>query len=208
MNTQIFIFSGLISLASTLALIAIIFTRSPSTRKEVKRGKLFGIIIFVYVLINVFYFFRLIPPVPLALDQGIVAHDIRMENGNYIVTYETDEWYVFWRDHRLAFNFGPNDRVYIYSSIFAPTDLKKSMIHRWQWYNESTSEWEIVEDIGYDITGGRNDGFRGYTYKSNVKPGIWKVAIITDEELLLGVIDFEIVSSSIESPKRLTVKKF
>ncbi len=82
------------------------------------------------------------------------------------------------------------------------------MIHRWQWYNESTSEWEIVEDIGYDITGGRNDGFRGYTYKSNVKPGIWKVAIITDEELLLGVIDFEIVSSSIESPKRLTVKKF
>jgi YHS domain-containing protein len=34
--------------------------------------------------------------VPLAMDTELVAHDVRKENAEYIVTYEgKDEWYVF-----------------------------------------------------------------------------------------------------------------
>jgi len=124
------------------------------------------------------------------------------------VTYETDEWYVFWRDHRLKFIFNPNDKVFVFSSIFAPTDLKKSIFHRWNWYNTATESWEVIEDIGYDITGGRSGGYRGYTYKSNVKEGEWKVEVLTEEELVLGVIDFEIMTNESLNPKRLVDKKF
>tara|TARA_R110000868_G_scaffold189802_1_gene433390 strand:+ start:1841 stop:2956 length:1116 start_codon:yes stop_codon:yes gene_type:complete len=208
MNTEIFIFSGLISLACTLILIIIIYSISPSTRLEIRLGKLIGIILSIYIVINTFYFFKLIPPVPLALEDGIVAHNIKLANNNYIVSYETEEWYIFWRKHKLKFIHQPNENVYVFSSVFAPTSLEKSIIHRWEWYNELTQEWEIVEDIGYDITGGRDGGFRGYTYKSNLKSGVWKVEVLTEEELVLGVIDFEIVTSSSMIPKKIVSKKF
>ena len=65
-----------------------------------------------------------------------------------------------------------------------------------------------MEDIGYNITGGRDHGFRGYTYKSNVKEGLWKVEVITEEELVLGVIDFEIITDRSLQPKRLVEKRF
>ncbi|TRX57611.1 DUF2914 domain-containing protein [Fulvivirga sp. M361] len=208
MNTGVFIFSGLTSLVFTLILIAIIYRLSPGARAEIRIVKLTGIIFSIYALINVFYFLKLIPPVPLALDKGIVAHTIKLENDHYVVSYERDHWYVFWRKHRLKFIHTPNEKVYIFSSIFAPTDIKKMIFHRWKWYNDDTDNWETIEDIGYEITGGRDNGYRGYTYKNNVKEGIWKVEVLTKEELVLGVIDFEIIISSSLSPKGLVSEKF
>lgn len=208
MNTEIFLVSGIVSLICTLLVISIIYGISPSTRVEIHIGKLFGIIIFIYALINIFYLFKLIPPVPLAMQEGVVAHNIEMENNRYYVTYERDDWYVFWRDHRLKYIHEPDTDVYVFSSIFAPTDLKKSIFHRWTWYNRSLEEWEIVEDIGYEITGGRDGGFRGYTYKNNVKEGEWKIEVITEEELVLGVVNFEIVIDSTLQPQRVVKRRF
>ncbi|MEB8327987.1 DUF2914 domain-containing protein [Flavobacteriaceae bacterium KMM 6897] len=208
MNTRIFIISGFVSLACTLLLIIIIYSASASTRSEISLIKIIGIILAIYTLINTFYYFKLIPPVPLAMDTGLVAHTIKLKNNKYVVSYETDDWYVFWRNHRLQFIHDPKDNVYVFSSIFAPTDLEKSILHRWKWYNVTTKEWEIVEDIGYEITGGRDGGYRGYTFKNNVKPGLWKVEVITEEELVLGVIDFEIIINPSLQPKRVVQRKF
>lgn len=196
MNSRIFIYSGLASLASTFALIIIVYLRSASTRSELGLGKLLVIIVAIYITINLFYYFKLIPPVPLALNAGIVAHRVEKKDNTYIVGYEAGEWYFFWRKHKTKFHYRPDEDVFIFSSIFAPTDLKQSVLHRWYKYDKEIDEWLVVEDIGFEITGGRNDGFRGYTYKNNVTEGQWKVEVITDEELVLGVIDFEIVTTT------------
>lgn len=137
-----------------------------------------------------------------------MAHDVRIENNKYVVTYEKEENYIFWRDHKLKFSYSPDEDVYVFSSIFAPAELKKSISHRWKWYNETMDEWEMVEDIGYEITGGRDGGFRGYTYKNNVKPGQWEVDVITEEGLVLGVIDFEIVSDTASTTKKVVDRRF
>jgi hypothetical protein len=208
LNTDIFILSGLISLACTLTLIIIIYRSSPSTRKEIHKGKLILLVTIIYSSISLFYFFKLIPPVPLALSSGIVAHNVEVENNKYLVTFETEEWYVFWRKHRLKYIHKPNEKVYIFSSIFAPTALEKTIFHRWKWYNNKTAKWELVEDIGYDITGGRDGGYRGYTYKQNLKKGVWKVQVLTEEELVLGVIDFEIVVDSTLQAKGLVQRRY
>lgn len=208
MNINVFILSGVISLCSSLLLIISIYTVSPSTRLEIHLGKMTVLVLIIYGVISTFYYFRLIPPVPLALESGIVAHDIRLEDNKYIVTYEADESIVFWRKHRLEFIHNLNDNVYVFSSIFAPTYLQKSIFHRWKWYNKTSETWEIVEDIGYNITGGREGGYRGYTYKSNVKPGLWKVEVITDEEMILGVVNFEIIISESKKPQQLVERIF
>ncbi len=208
MNTSIFLLSGIVSLANTFLLIVYIYSVSPSARAEIKKSKLLGIVLGIYLMINLGYYFNLIPPVPLALETGMPAHSINKENGNYIVSYETDEWYIFWRDHRLKYICKPGETVYIFSSIFAPTDFKKNISHRWKWFNTQTSEWEIVDNISYDITGGRDGGYRGYTYKNNTKEGLWRVDVITEEQLVLGIIDFEIETDSLKQPKNLVTKVF
>jgi hypothetical protein len=208
MSTEIFIFSGLASLILTLILVVFIYLISPSTRSEIRIGKLLAIILCIYGSINLFYFLRLIPPVPLALENGIAAHNVRSANNEYIVTYERDDSRLFWRQHRKHFIYKPEDKVYIFSSIFAPTDLKESIIHRWKWFNAVNDEWEVVDNIGYDIAGGRDGGYRGYSFKNNVKAGKWEVEVITDDELVLGVIDFEIVINSSVQPINLVNRKF
>lgn len=192
MNTLTFILSGLISLTCTLLLIAFIYWKSPTTRAEISGKKTSAIIVGIYILINTFYYFNMIPPVPLALQDGFVAHDVTKENGNFIVSYEKGYWYKFWKPHRETFHYTPGDSVFVYTSIFAPTDLKKRVYHHWRWFNTNTEKWETTDRIEYDIIGGRDGGYRGYTFKANVKPGKWKIDVRTEENLVLGIIDFRI----------------
>ena len=208
MNTYVFMFSGLVALTATLALIRIVYTASPSTRAEINRAKIVGLIIVLYSTINLFYFCNLIPPVPLALEYGIVAHDIVKEDDLYMVSYQQENWPVFWREYESKFTRRPDASVYIFTSIFAPTAIEKSIFHRWMCYNDSNQTWDKVEDLGYEITGGRDEGYRGYTVKNNVKEGSWKVEVITEEELIIGVIKFEIVDDPLQEPKQLIERVF
>jgi len=208
MNSFIFLVSGGISLATTLGLIVYIFNESPSTQKEVHLGKLTGLILGIYLLINSFYFLNLIPPVPLALDEGLVAHSIEKQDNEYLVSYEREPWYQIWKDNRHQYEYEPGSNVYIFTSIFAPSDFEKDILHRWKWYSPYTNKWEIIDEIGFEITGGRDEGFRGYTYKNKMMEGEWKVDVITEEGSVLGIIKFKIEVDSTAQPYRLTERVF
>ncbi|MEM9422965.1 MAG: DUF2914 domain-containing protein [Pseudomonadota bacterium] len=207
-NIWVFILSGAVSLTLTLLLISLILRNSKKLRSEISKTKMIGLVVLIYALMNAFYFSGLIPPVPLALDSGMVAHDISIEEGKYLVKYEKPHWYQFWRNYSSTYNRLHNEKVYCFSSIFAPTMLQKAIIHRWQWYDGKRSEWVVMQDINFKITGGRDQGFRGYTYKSNVRDGLWKVEVITVEEAVLGVINFEIKTVEDTSIRRTTIASF
>ena len=208
MNTLIFLLSGLASLATTVGLIVFIYAKSPSTRAEIHEGKMLAVIAGIFLLINTFYFLNLIPPVPLALETGIVAHNLEKQDGKYELTYERSPWYNFWIENREKYVHSEGKPMYVFTSIFAPSDLTKKVAHRWKWYSPHTEDWEEIDNIGFEITGGRDEGFRGYTVKSNVMLGKWKVEVVTEEDLVLGIINFEVVSDSLEQPTRLITKAF
>lgn len=208
MNTSVFIISGLFSISFTVLFIIFIYKSSASTRLELKPFKIIGIILTMFVSFNLFYLFNMIPPVPLALDRGIVAHNVEKTDTGYTISYQAEEWYIFWRPHKQKLIVAPSENVYVFTSIFAPTDINKAIIHRWKWFNPNTEDWEIVDNIDYDITGGRNEGYRAYTYKSNLKNGLWEVQIITEkEELVIGVVDFELVIDSATHNTKLSTLK-
>lgn len=191
MNSAIFVISGFISLGITVSLIIFIYYKSPSTRLEINKPKLLSIIAGIYLMINGFYFFNLIPPVPLALDTGIVAYNVERMNGDYEVTYAEKNRLIFWDKPTIIIPETSDSRVYIFASIFAPTDLQKGVAHQWKWKNPDTGEWVNLDRIGYSITGGRDLGYRGFTYKSNVREGEWRVEVVTaDEGHVIGRIDF------------------
>jgi len=208
MSTMIFIISGLLSLGSTIILILYIYAVSPSTREDIHEGKTLGLIALIYLAMNFFYYFNLIPPVPLALENGIVAHNVEKSNSKYVVTYQDEVWYKFWRENSYTYYQEPGTNVYLFTSIFAPTDLQKQVAHRWKWKNPATGEWQVSDDIYYEITGGRDRGYRGFTYKNNVREGLWQVDVITREGLVLGIVNFEIVMDSTQMDNRLVTRVF
>lgn len=208
MNQEIFLISGVISLVSTLILIVLVYRSSPSVRIQILKWKMMLLIFGIYGFINLLYYLKMIPPVPLALDKGLVAYNIQKENNQYKVTYEVDEWYIFWRNHKINFDRNAQEPVYVFTSIFAPTDLKKKIYHQWKWYDEQTDEWQILDKIGFEITGGRDNGYRGYSFKNNVIDGEWKVEVITEEELVLGVVDFNIKTTGKTKKGKLITRKF
>jgi len=193
MNTVIFIISGGISLSSTLFLVTFIYNKSPSTRKELDHTKLINLILVIYASINIFYFFNLIPPVPLAMEEGIVAHNVEKQNGSYEVTYQ-ESGFLSAFDKETYYK--PGDSLFIFTSIFAPADLKKKVNHHWQWMNPRTEDWETSDKIEFEITGGRDGGYRGYTYKTNMLEGKWKVDVKTSNDLILGRINFTVIFDS------------
>lgn len=190
MNSLVFLLSGLISLTITILLIISVYKINSELILEISKMKLLTLVFSVYALMTSFYFLKLIPPVPLALNNTIVAYDLIKENNSYKVTFEKNDWYVFWRDHNTMVNIHDTDKIFVFTSIFAPTDLNKKVYHQWKKYNSKTETLEMTDKIGFTITGGRKNGFRGYTFKQNITEGDWEVEVITEEGLIIGVVDF------------------
>lgn len=208
MSTFIFIISGFVALGLTLLFIFYVYRKSPSTREEVNLGKLSSIIVGIYIMINAFYYLNMIPPVPLALESGLMAYDIDKKDDSYWLTYDKDKTYKFWRSYNHEMVYMPGDSIFAYTSIFAPTNLDKKVAHRWKWLNTETGQWEVSDEIEYEVKGGRDGGYRGYTYKTNLHPGEWEIDVITKEGLILGTMEFELEQDSTFTKDRLVYKEF
>jgi hypothetical protein len=133
----------------------------------------------------------MIPPVPLVKRDVAVAYDLSKVNGNYLLKQQASSWWVFWRKASNDLELVPGQRVYCFSSIFAPPGLQTKLYHRWQHYNKN-SGWTTQSRAGFSISGGRYDGFRGYTYKSNLAEGDWRVSVETENEKTIAVYPFSV----------------
>lgn len=208
MNTLLFILSGLISLVFSLTFISYIYAKSPSTQNDISRLKMIGIITTIYATINIFYYFNLIPPVPLSMETGIVAYSVEKQDDTFTVSYEQSNALNIWETYDKTFNYAPGDTVFIFTSIFAPTDLTKAVRHQWQRYIPSVEQWRTTDSINYEVIGGRRGGFRGNTFKKNIDEGKWRVNVTTNEGMVLGRINFTVIPDTTFDKSRLTTKHF
>ncbi|MDZ7694158.1 MAG: DUF2914 domain-containing protein [Balneolaceae bacterium] len=113
-----------------------------------------------------------------------------------------------WRDYSPTFYWQEGDSVFVYTSIFAPADLKKSVYHRWRWFSPHTRDWEVTDEISYEIIGGREGGYRGYTFKKQMMAGDWNVEVVTEEGLVLGSINFVVSEDSTQDAQNLVQETF
>lgn len=191
MSIFTFIFSGILSLIFVFGILYLLFKKFHTIEKQ-KLIRISGMVIALYLLINLLYVYNLIPPIPLSLEMGAIYHSVKRQNDQYELKFEKPEWYQFWKSSDSPFHYYEGDTVNCFVSIFAPTLLKKKIYHIWQWYNPETQNWLITDKLDYEIIGGRDGGYRGYTYKRNISPGEWRVNVVTEEELIIGRINFEI----------------
>ena len=166
------------------------------------------IIISIFFILNLFYYFNWIPPVPLSLKDAGIYHHVSRVDEQYLVKYEKGTWYHFWKSSDNNFHYQPGDTVYCYAAVFAPTELNKKIIHQWQIFDKRSDEWKTTDRLSYKINGGRDGGYRGYTYKKNMQNGEWRINVITKEGLLLGRVSFDVSSIEDKSIKLKTIFKY
>lgn len=168
-------------------------------------GALGGVAL-LFGTLNLFYLQSWIPPVPLALRYGGVFHHVERTNGAYLLRYEAPPWYEFWRPSDGVFHHRPGEPVYVFTAIFAPTDLTQRIVHQWRHYDAQQDRWLVTDRLDYQVRGGRQEGFRGYTFKRQIVPGRWRVDVETPDGRVLGRIRFEVVpadTTALDLPERV-----
>ncbi|HVU22274.1 MAG TPA: DUF2914 domain-containing protein [Rhizomicrobium sp.] len=138
----------------------------------------------VYLLINVFWFTNILPPLPVALAKSGIYTDVKHVGDHYIGTGEPVPWYR--EPFTQTVHVAAGQPLYAYTAVFAPVKLTARITHRWQRYDEKRRRWLTVSRVSYPINGGRDGGYRGYTIKSNPAPGEWRVDFATADGHLLG----------------------
>lgn len=193
-DTHTFIISGLVSLASIIIFIGILFFFIKDKFKDSRRIISLSVS-GIFVLVNFLYFTNLIPPIPLSLKEAGVYHSIqRNGEGNYNITYEENNG---WKDYfKLYPDFKKTEGspVYAYSAIFSPRALDTVIVHEWQYFDEVNNKWVTDATIRLNVVGGRDGGFRTYSMRSNLSPHKWRVNIKTEQGKTIGHLRFNLVS--------------
>jgi len=181
MGSFVFILSGLISLLVIYFVVRLI-EKSNKTRAEDKRKQIITSIASIYLLFNILYFTNAIPPIPLSLKNIDIYNSVEKIGDDYIVKKEKESWYEFYKKDTI--HILPGENVYGFASVFAPTRLEKKIVHIWLY--ENNDAWEVRSKISFPISGGRDGGYRGYTFKNSPPEGNWILEIRTDTDQLIG----------------------
>lgn len=192
-SALVFVFSGIISSGFVAGLIYFLYKKIGAPADNNLKTTVL-MLAGIFIIFNVLYFTNLIPPVPLSLKEAGIFHHIERVDNDYLVRFEKGSWYQPFKKSDDIFHFMDGDVVYCFASVFAPTNLITPIYHHWQFYDAQNDEWISSDRTTYKINGGRDAGYRGFTNKRNVRPGLWRVDVQTGSEQLLGRISFEIAA--------------
>jgi hypothetical protein len=192
MHVALFIAAGLLSLLIIAGLVKILHRLNAfGSKSEIRITSI--TVLGIYVIFNLFYFLNWIPPVPLSLKYGVISHHVKRVENNYLISVQKAPFNYFWMRYNPKFQYIEGDTVFCFTAIFAPTKLKTAIYHHWQMWDVRQQRWLTTDRINYAISGGRDDGYRGYSYKTAVTPGKWRVDVETQEGKLLSRLSFEII---------------
>jgi hypothetical protein len=197
MGYALFVAGGLLSLALVGGL-AMLLDRWGAFTSTQQLARTFAAMGALLVVMNIAYVQNWIPPVPLSMQAGNVYHNVEVTPEGYELTYEKPSWTRFWRRSSTPFSYAEGDRVYFFAAIFAPTALETGVVHHWQRrsLSDDSPTWQTTDRIPYTVQGGRMRGYRGYTFKSNITPGEWRIDVKTTGGRMLGRVHFEVVEAS------------
>jgi len=201
-----FLLSGALAVAAFIIYMRLIawlgHERYRGARRQIAAGMLA-----ITALINLFYFTKVFPPLPLVLSDAGIYHSVNRVSTGYQVQSEDEP--AGWR---TLFGVYPTvhvvqgEKLYFYSAVFAPYRLNTAIEHRWEWYDPKTRSWSLQQSVRFPILGGRADGYRTYSFRSQPKAGEWQVEIVSFDGRSMGRKRFsvqEVTQSPVLYPKLL-----
>ncbi|HKY17500.1 MAG TPA: DUF2914 domain-containing protein [Rhizomicrobium sp.] len=173
-------------------------------RYRVARMQVLAGMVLIAMALNAVYFLRILPPLPLVLTDAGIYHHVKRVGVNFQVAEEDEppEWQALFGTHAIM-HVQKGARLYLYNAIFAPRGLSTRIVHDWQWLRPGMG-WVSQQRISVPITGGREEGFRYFTFKTAPKPGQWQVNIQTFDGRSVGRVRFAVEEQAV--PPAVTSK--
>jgi hypothetical protein len=181
-GTWVFLLGAILSVVVTLRVVHLIYQRNPerSRREAVMVG---GPAVALIGLLVGFYFLNWIPPVPLSMKFGGMYREVEKQNDHFVLSYDR-EWYQVWK--RSQNPFPANEPIYCFTAVFAPVALDTTVYHHWYFRTNSSKPFAHADRIPIKIAGGREGGYRAYTFKQRLDPGEWRVDVETEDRRVIG----------------------
>jgi MFS family permease len=196
MGPSIFILSGIISLVIIGAFLLMLdFAARETFRKS--RWIILSSIAGIFVLVNLLYFYNIIPPLPLALkDAGIYDSLAVNAPGQYTVTAEPQNaWWNFLNAYQPV-HIATGTPLFAYTAVFSPAAFNLDVVHEWQHYNDQKNTWVTMGQVTLAVTGGRDGGYRTFSEEAIATAGKWRVNVKTTDGAIIGRVDFEATFTS------------
>ena len=188
-GSWVFVLSGVVSLV-VFSLFVFLLRITGRARIRARMPSIAFSIGAIFILINVLYFSNILPPIPLALKEIGMYHSVSRTDAAYILLGEAPPWYHAFS--RPILHITEGEPLYVFAAVFAPVSLKTDVVHRWQYYDASVKMWKDSTVVRFPMIGGRDGGYRGFSLKYGVTPGLWLVSVETPNGQLIGRTTFTV----------------
>ena len=149
--------------------------------------------------------FDMIAPVPLVKQALAVGHEFVQEGPRIALKVEPAPSWQLWRDQAATVHVPEGGKLYGVSAVFAPLGITAPLEHRWE--VREAGDWRLVYRNRFQSTGGREHGFRGYSWVLNPQPGEWRFIVATQDGRTIGLFPFA-VERGVAPPEELSVREF
>jgi hypothetical protein len=148
----------------------------------------------IQIIFVILYFMNAIPPVPLSVKYMGIYHGVTKTEAGWELSYTRSPW-KFWQNGDQTFLARPGDEIYCYVQVFSPVHFKDRLQIRWLYWREKGG-WISSDAIPMPVLGGREEGYRAVTKKSNFQPGKWRVQVETLENREIGRLGFVVAEDT------------
>jgi hypothetical protein len=150
--------------------------------------------------------FDMLAPVPLVKREIVVGQQFSQHDGQYSMQVERAPAWQFWRDLASTVQVPAGGRLYGVSAVFAPLGVSAPLEHRWE-FREPGGDWRATARIRFRSSGGREKGFRGYSWISNPAPGDWRLVVATQDGRTIGLLPVRVESGEVDA-ERIETREF
>jgi hypothetical protein len=201
MNAAIFLVGAGLSAAVTFRVVQLIYHNNADRSKREAVGVTVPAFALIGLLVG-FYFLNWIPPVPLSLKSGGIYHEVKKSGDRFELSFER-QWYQVWK--RSDDTFPADEPIYCFTAVFAPVDLNTTIYHHWYFRPNSDKPFTHADRIPIKINGGREGGYRAYTFKQRLDPGDWRVDVETENGRIIGRVSVRVEEQGDVQPSLRTV---
>ncbi len=153
--------------------------------------------VLIIFIIFILHITKILPAVPLSLKVANVYSHINKVSSDYIV--QSEKRNIIQKLTQLnTYHYREGESIYFFSSVHAPTKISTNIVHVWEYYDEANDGWREINRVSFRLSGGRAEGYRGYTMSTNPKDGYWRVSVKTEDGRTVGRYSFKMIKSMTE----------
>lgn len=201
MNAIIFVIGAILSVAVVMRVAQLIYRNNPDRSRREAIGMTVPAAALIGILVG-FYFLNLIPPVPLSLKFGGMYHEVKRTGDQFELAFER-QWYQVWK--RSDTTYPSNTPIYCFTAVFAPVDLNTTIYHHWYFRPNDNRPFMHADRIPIKISGGREGGYRAYSFKQRLDPGEWRVDVEAEDGRIIGRVSVQVAGPAEIVPTLTTV---